>query len=63
MSNMKRLYEEVEVLYESGLSDTEISRRLGIPVSAVQAVTDSIDMFNYREDMNKGNDRPVAWPI
>lgn len=62
MSNMKRLYEEVEVLYESGLSDTEISRRLGIPVSAVQAVTDSIDMFNYHVDMNKGNDRPVAWP-
>jgi hypothetical protein len=59
MSKMKQLYEEVEVLYDAGLSDTEISRRLGIPVYAVQAVTDSIDLFKFQADMRLGNDRNV----
>jgi len=59
MSKMKRLYEEVEVLYDAGLSDTEIARRLDIPLPAVKAVTDSIDLFNYHVDMREGYDRNV----
>ena len=59
MSKMKRLYEEVEVLYDAGLSDTEIARRLDIPLPAVKAVTDSIDLFKYHVDMREGYDRNV----
>ena len=59
MSKMKRLYEEVEILYDAGLSDTEIARRLDIPLPAVKAVTDSIDLFKYHVDMREGYDRNV----
>jgi len=59
MSKMKRLYEEVEVLYDAGVSDAEIARRLDIPLSAVKAVTDSVELFNYHVDMREGYDRNV----
>jgi hypothetical protein len=59
MSKMKRLYEEVEILYDAGLSDTEIARRLDIPLPAVKAVTDSVELFKYHVDMREGYDRNV----
>jgi len=59
MSRMKDLFVEIEVLYEAGVSDSEIARRLNIPLGAVRAVTDAVDEMAYHVDMREGYDRNV----
>jgi len=59
MSKMKDLFIEIEVLYDAGISETEIARRLNIPIGAVRAVTDAVDEMAYHVDMREGYDREV----
>lgn len=59
MSRIKDLFIEIEVLYEAGVSDSEIARRLNIPIGAVRAVTDAVDEMAYHVDMREGYDRNV----
>lgn len=59
MSKMKDLFAEIEVLYDAGVSETEIARRLNIPLGAVRAVTDAVDEMAYHVDMREGYDRNV----
>jgi len=54
MSKVKSYIEDIEVLYAAGVSDTEISRRLRVPVDLVEEAVTLIDELNYHRDMAKG---------
>jgi hypothetical protein len=54
MSKVKSYIEDIEVLYAAGVSDTEISRRLRVPLDLVEEAVTLIDELNYHRDMAKG---------
>jgi hypothetical protein len=54
MSRIKSVIDQIEVLYMSGVSDTEISRRLGVPMGFIEEAVTLIDEMNYHEDMVNG---------
>lgn len=54
MSQVKSMVDKIEVLYMAGVSDTEISRRLGVPMDFIEEAITLIDEMNYHEDMRNG---------
>jgi hypothetical protein len=54
MSRIKSVIDHIEVLYMAGVSDTEISRRLGVPMDFIEEAVTLIDEMNYHEDMANG---------
>jgi hypothetical protein len=54
MSGMKSIVDQIEVLYMAGVSDLEISRRLGVPLDFIEEAVTLIDEMNYHEDMVNG---------
>ena len=54
MSRVKSMVDKIEVLYMAGVSDTEISRRLGVPMGFIEEAVTLIDEMNYHEDMANG---------
>ena len=54
MSRVKSIVDEIEVLYMAGVSDTEICRRLGVPLGFIEEAVTLIDEMNYHEDMANG---------